>query len=199
MKKSTRLPNWQENAKLWADRPMTVEEIAKHPVAAGIAKALIERFTVEEGDCLVWTGRTGHGSPIARLCGQVRTIRPVVLALAGTLIPAGMVAVDTCRHPGCVRLDHLRVATKKQLGRRTSKEGSLRRPPRIAALIRAGQTRKNLKLNHEIADQIRRSSLSAEEEAAIRGVAPSTIRDVRAWRTWSKGGVPNNSVFSWRP
>jgi hypothetical protein len=173
---------------------MKITEIAGCPEQRAKAQATIKRLTVEEGDCLVWTGRSIGSSPVGNLLLSIRPVRRVQLALQGRDIPPGWVVIDTCRTPGCVHPDHLKVASRQQLMRRTGKEGMLSLPSKSASLKRASrQTAPKLTL--QIAREIRASDEPSKVLAERHGVNVSLINRIRRGKVWAEA-VQGSSVWS---
>lgn len=145
--------------------------------------------TVEEGDCLIWQGRIANGSPLVYVDGVYRTARRVLWeALHGPMKP-GMNATCSCREPGCVKPEHLRAASVKQIAKQAGKEGkfsSLQRRAKIAAACR-----KRSQLTPEMVQRIR----LADSGAAIArelGICRSTASKIRRGDSWRTIGA---SVF----
>lgn len=145
--------------------------------------------TVEEGDCLIWQGRISNGSPVIYLDGVYRTVRRVVWEDANGPIKPGLHASSRCRDQACVRLEHIRLLTIKQIAQLAAREGkfaSLRR----RAMVAAG-ARKRSRLTPEMVERIRQ----AESGAAIArelGIAKSTASKIRRGESWRTIGA---SVF----
>lgn len=75
----------------------------------------IQERTEWAGDCLVWTGSissTGRG--IVRRNGKSVNVHVFVWEEANGPTPEGRVIDHSCRNEKCVRLSHLRVATRGQ-------------------------------------------------------------------------------------
>lgn len=75
----------------------------------------IRRRTEWKGECLVWTGSvssTGRGS--VRKGGRSVSVHVFVWEEANGPTPEGMVIDHACRNEKCVRVSHLRVASRSQ-------------------------------------------------------------------------------------
>ena len=67
------------------------------------------------GECLLWTGSVGsHGYGQISFDGRMRTTHRLAYELTCGPIPAGLLVDHICRVKTCIRIDHLRLATKKQ-------------------------------------------------------------------------------------
>lgn len=127
----------------------------------------------EVGDCLEWQGYvTKHGEPVT----SEKKIRRLVWEQTQGPIPDGMVVTygDKC-NSRCIC--HLKLATKRQIARRTGKQGGFSSPERAAA-ITLGR-RKNTKYSQELVNQIRYSALDHAAAAKEFGVSRSYVYKVR--------------------
>lgn len=72
------------------------------------------RFTVAQGECLLWVGAVnGRGVPVFSVgqeAGKTKfmTAQRYAWTLAGHELPEGFVVRTTCGNPLCVRVEHLR-------------------------------------------------------------------------------------------
>ena len=91
------------------------------PLAAGrrrnyqTAEESLAARTRREGDCTVWTGnlsRAGYGSLVYR--GRVQPAHRVAWKIAHGDIPKGVEIDHKCHNRACVKLEHLREATRTQ-------------------------------------------------------------------------------------
>lgn len=160
------------------------------------------------GECLRWTGTTcnhvpqmyrsnGRGSGTKK-AGTYWSCRRIVFEERAGPIPPGMFPVPMCRDKMCVRFEHLRLLTSKQIGQLAAKEGKFSSPMRCAAISAGVRRSGQAKLTIEIAREIRASSESGKDIARRLGVdksLPPRIRRGEAWRET----VPNASVFSMVP
>lgn len=77
--------------------------------------------TARDGDCLVWTGSTiplGYG--YISIKGQMRRVHVVAWESANGPVPDGMVIDHICHNRACVKVEHLRLATRAQNNRHLS-------------------------------------------------------------------------------
>lgn len=107
--------------------------------------------------------RTAAGYTHASIGGHRRLTHRVMYEQEVGPIPEGLVIDHLCRQPACINPAHLEPVTH-------------------AENIRRGN---NAKLTAADADLIRQSSLSARKIAKLYGVAPATIDDIRAGRSWT--------------
>ena len=85
-------------------------------ICTTLAEAL-ERRTVRDGECLLWTGSLdskGYGQ-ITSGTSTVRAHR-VAWALSGRELPEGQPLDHTCVNRNCVEVSHLRLATYRENG-----------------------------------------------------------------------------------
>jgi len=70
---------------------------------------------IEEGNCLVWAGaRDAHGYGQLRANGRATYAHRYAWERVNGPIPSGMVVDHTCWNPLCVKVAHLRLATRGQ-------------------------------------------------------------------------------------
>lgn len=157
----------------------------------------------EVGDCLLWGGYMGNGSPQRSVlddtvdppvmrCVQVR--RLAWKLYTGQDVPAGRVMTIICGDPRCLSRDHIRPRTVQQVCQRAAAAGRFSTPQRKAA-ITAGRRKSAPKLTIEAAREIRSSDETNKTLAERYGVALSHIARIRrneAWREHTAGA----SVFS---
>lgn len=145
--------------------------------------------TVEEGDCLLWQGRISNGSPVLYLDGAYRTVRRLVWEAANGPIKPGLHPSCRCREPACVRLEHIRLLTIKQIAQLAAREGRFSSLTRRASL--AAAARKRSRLTPEQVARIRAAD-SAASIARELGIAKSTASKIRRGESWRTLGA---SVF----
>ncbi len=127
----------------------------------------------EVGECLEWQGYvTRHGEPVI----SKKKIRRLVWEQTQGPIPDGMVVTYGCQSKACVA--HLKLATKRQIVRRTARQGLFSGPEKSAA-ITLGR-RKQVKYPQELVDQVRASPLNPTQAAAHFNVPRSWVYKVRA-------------------
>ena len=140
---------------------------------------LLAAKTMEDGDCLIWTGRTSkqvggqpkHGSLIMR--------RAVWVVRHGPLESGDLITV-TCANSRC--LCHLAKTTKSEVSKKSQNRPQVRAIKRIKS---AAWARANLaKLDMDKARSIRSSQEDDHTLAARYGVDHSLISAVRRNRAW---------------
>lgn len=140
---------------------------------------LLASKTMEDGDCLIWTGRTNREVGGQPKHGKMIMRRAVWLARNGPLEPGDLITV-TCGHSRC--LCHLAKTTKSEVSRKSQNRPHVRAIKRIKA---AAWARANVaKLDMEKARAIRGSDEDDHTLAARYGVDHSLISAVRCNRAW---------------
>lgn len=147
--------------------------------------------TVEEGECLLWQGLVANGSPVVHTTAGYLTVRRLVWQHAhGMPMPGHLRAVCSCREPACVRPEHVRALSTRQIALLCAKEGKFRTAQRRAAI--AATKRAQSRLTPELVERIR----AADSGAAIArelGICKSTASKIRRGESWRPIGAA--SVF----
>lgn len=141
---------------------------------------LINRNTVEDGDCLRWTAGCCNGHPAMRW-GDKKTamVRRVQWEEKHEPIPPGKIIRQTCETPKCVNDEHSALTTTKALTKDLGARGvmsGLIRSAKIAAVKRAG---KQARINQEDARVIRGSEERLSVLAARYGISESTASRIK--------------------
>ena len=77
--------------------------------------ALLLKRTQRQGECLLWTGATGHkGYGRTKWRGKEYRAHRLAWELVRGPIPDGLMLDHTCWNPACVNVEHLRLATNQQ-------------------------------------------------------------------------------------
>lgn len=134
---------------------------------------------VEKGpDCWTWTGykrKYGNfGWPGGEIIGAHRAS---YLLFVGP-IPPGLVVMHLCDNGDCVRPDHLRVGTQQENITDMIRKGRQRHPDR------SGEKNSRAKLTTQDVLAIRSIREPDAAMARIYGVSVSSIRGIRAFRSW---------------
>lgn len=80
-----------------------------------LARHRIAQRTVEDGDCLIWTGNIDvHGYPRLNIGGELLLVHRLNKALTDGGTYTGMHVHHKCHRKACVRPDHLEILTKGQ-------------------------------------------------------------------------------------
>lgn len=149
---------------------------------------------VEEGDCLMWQGRTtNHGVPVCRFRGQHCGVRRALWQLLGRRpLRAGEVVTTTCGNPLCCQPDHMRATTQGELMRRRNRDakGEALRLARMTAVRRS-----SAKIDMAQANSIRASDKPAAQIASEVGLSVSMVNSIRRGDKW-RAGSPMGALVS---
>lgn len=163
-----------------------------------IAETLeIMRFldsTVEEADCILWTGCTNKdGYPIYKAYGcGCRLVRRGMFELTkGPLLPRIPIGTK-CGERKCINPDHLFQSTTQQIAKRAAKRGAFSSATRAAKIAKSKRAKG--KLTIEKAREIRMSDESGPVLALRYGVDKSLINGIKAGRNWKE--YSNSNPFS---
>lgn len=141
---------------------------------------LIMSKSIEDGDCLRWTGgRTGNGHPQARLNGRLVLVRRALWAAEKGAIPSGAVLRVCCGTRDCVSLDHIRLTTHQQIALECGALGLMsgqKRSAKIAATKRASH---QAKLSEEAVQIIKSSNRTGVSLAREFGIAQATVSKIQ--------------------
>lgn len=144
-----------------------------------------------DGDCVVWTGSVdSYGCPIMRKPGsrKLRQVRRIKLEEAGKRID-GLFATVKCDNPLCICDDHIIAMTRKQIQRRSSKQGKFARSPaqrqKMAEIRRAAS-----KITPEIVDAIRVCGLTTKAAGKTYGISQSSAAQIMAYKSWKTYSGP---------
>lgn len=124
----------------------------------------LKAIEVDDNGCWIWKSVNGRGYGYF---GKERAHRVVWELIKGRKIKDGYVLDHRCPagpNVSCVNPDHLDEVTQKTNMRRAS----------------------SVKMTEELAECVRRSSLSGVQIAAMLGVSPSTISLIRVGKTWNR-------------
>ena len=147
--------------------------------------------TVEEGDCLIWTGATGrYGHPLYRASnGPCTYVRREVFRLAGGVLAARVPIATTCDERKCVNADHLVSSTIGKISRKAAKNGAWTVMPRVMKMA-ATMQKKVGKLTMSQAREIRQSSESSPVLAARYGVDKTVVTKIKRGKSWRDYSSP---------
>jgi hypothetical protein len=162
----------------------------------------------EIGECMVWSGNCnnhvpnfylgqGPGSGKNKLGTYFSCRRIVYEEMSGLVIPPKMYPVAMCRDKMCVRYEHIKLLTRKQIGMLLAKEGKYSSPQRRAAIAAGIRKSGKAKLTIELAREIRASSETGKAIAKRLGVdksLPPRIRRNQAWLETASGASVFNLV-----
>ncbi len=137
--------------------------------------------TIEEGDCMLWTGRAEQGKfpRFGRL-----PVRRALWTLVNDGVPHGLQVGCKCGTPLCVNPDHLIARTKSKALRGIPKK------PDVIARITLTKRATHGKLSMEIARAIRASDKSCRELDREYGLCAGKAWKIRNNLTWKDGSNP---------
>jgi len=138
---------------------------------------LVHKHTVDDGGCLIWTGRLSCSGGSPKL-GNKSARREYYKAVKGP-VKAGHYITSSCGHDLC--MEHLTQVTRSDIARKQNEDPSIRARKR-ASSARAARARG--KICMEIARQIRASTDPIDVEAAKYGVDRTLIHKIRAHQVW---------------
>jgi hypothetical protein len=141
--------------------------------------AYVESRTVEDGDCLRWTGYTFGGHPGGTVDRRKVLIRRALWESEHGPIPAGRIIRCTCETPRCVAIEHLVCTTMKRLTKQLGAGGVMSGPVRSARIAAAKRAGKQARVSQEDVRAIRASDEPGKVLAARYGLSESTISKYR--------------------
>lgn len=130
---------------------------------------------IEDGDCLVWTGRMYNGVPTTNR----GTVRALIWQMREGPIPDGYFARCACTTARCV--EHLKLQTRSEMLSEALQQSAVRAVWRAAGLKRRAA---QAKLTMEKARQIRAGTNSNRETALEFGVSQTLVAVVRRGKKW---------------
>ena len=135
---------------------------------------LFRRF-VQENGCLVWTGsRTKNGYGRIKIDGRIVYTHRVMWTLKRGPIPEGIEVLHECDNPPCGNVEHLFLGTQVENMADAARKGR----------VHPGEAHGMAKLEEGAVLAIRSEAGSARAIAGRFGVSASTVKDIRARRTW---------------
>lgn len=150
---------------------------------------------VEEGECLLWQGHMGNGSPQVYVNDRYWQCRRVVFEAMRGPIPAGRSPVMKCRSPACLNHDHMALMTPAQIGALAAKEGKFATPERRARIALARRNASEKLDSQKVAEIL--ACDTAREAAQLHGIHKSMAARIRRGEAWAP--VAGASVFTFRP
>lgn len=140
--------------------------------------------TVEEGDCLIWTGCCANGKwPQWNIDYNPTPVRRTLWEATHERNAASLEVGTSCETPKCVHPDHLvaRTRSKRMQGIPLSRQNIAR--------VAAGRRRKS-KLNIEIVREIRASEECGTVIEARHGLKPGYASRIRRGKVWKDHASP---------
>lgn len=146
--------------------------------------------THDDAGCRIWEGYTAERQyPLFVYYEQGKkhtlSARRVVYEHEVRKIPSSWRIVMTCESPLCLNPEHMKVYDRKKYA--VWANGHISKKKRADAARR--QSHFEVKINQQIADEIRLSDKSAKELAAEYNISERTIFDVRNYVTWRNTGI----------
>ena len=139
----------------------------------------------EEGECWIWTGSTSNGYPTVKRNRENLYVRSLIWTYNGKTRRPGENITATCGNKLCINPACLRSQTVSAINRAAAKRGAWSSASR--ALKISAARRKNtavLKLNMDIAREIRASNESGPVMAERYGVNRSLVNAIRRGDIW---------------
>ena len=135
--------------------------------------------TVQTADgCMRWAGAMNSGQITARVDGKKLNVRTELWRLYGRKpLPPGFCVRSVCGDPLCVAREHMFAEAHAAAIRNRP------RPVHVRAKIAAGK-RANSKITMAVADEIRASTMSERELAAMFGIHPTMAGRIRRGDNW---------------
>lgn len=133
----------------------------------------------EDGDCLIWTGRTnGNGAP---KIGSQSVRREYWLLTKGPLTPKELISPD-CTSPCCIA--HLKKSTKREVAQKANMRLDVVQKKRTKnTAIKRAQSKF---MTMVLAEEIRSTpEISGKEWAQRIGCSPELISKIRMHKAWS--------------
>lgn len=156
-------------------------------------QAILDAKTIEDGDCLIWTGRT-NGKYNHPKYGPL-AMRRVVWECRHGAIPPGFLVSVSCERGNC--LEHLCLCTRAEVSRKGNTGTDTMAIKRAKS---ATWARKNIsKLNMEIAREIRASDeycYVLAERYCVNKTLISRIKRNLCWAEDATGGNPFAGLFT---
>lgn len=155
----------------------------------------MERAKEGDGECVIWvSGVNTYGYPSARLEGKSGTsVRNYIYTkVLGKKLPAGYKVSSRCGNKLCISERCLVSRSSSEIVRRSYKSRRVSSGTITANLRDLGYVRLNL----DIAREVRASNEPTAYWAEKLGVSQTTIRDIKTGKRWPETRH-GSSVFTW--
>ena len=139
--------------------------------------------TIEDGDCLLWTGTLYNGHPGGTLDRKKILIRRALYERANGAIPAGKIIRCTCNTRLCVHLDHNKLTTYRDVATECGALGLMSGPVRRARIAAAKRAGPQSKLTQDDARAIRVSDAPLSVLSARYRISESTVSRIKRSET----------------
>jgi hypothetical protein len=146
--------------------------------------------TVEEGECLLWTGYFANKVPMVSHAGKVVAVRRLILELSGKTINPTDFASCRCKNKSCVLPAHIELRTKSQHSAAMGNSPNRKENVRAAKLATTWRESGRTKITIEIARAIRCSSDSGPVESKRYGIDKAMISRIRRGEAWREFSTP---------
>jgi len=143
---------------------------------ATVNSLLDNTMPVPETGCLIWMGAVSSGYGVLSVEGKTRKAHRVSYEQNISEIPEGMCVCHKCDTPLCVNPTHLFVGTTSDNIADMDKKGRRH--------VLRGTSASNAQLTDADVRDIRRSSKTYNELAALYGVSNGCINHIKNNRTW---------------
>lgn len=158
------------------------------PMAIHTVESIYEK-TEEYGDCRIWKGYFGNGTPMIYHAGKMTSVRMLLLDLSGKYANRGNYFGTSCNDPGCVNIEHIAQRPPAYHYQRMTKNSALVSSDPIRCAKIAAAKRKSGKLTLTDVAEIRLSELGGPELAEQYGVTRSMINCIKRGKTWQVGSI----------
>jgi len=141
---------------------------------------LIASRSVEDGDCIRWTGTMVNGRhPVIFAAGAQHLVRRWLWEQERGPIPAGKILRCTCGMPRCIHLGHVHLTTYHAVAVECGAKGLMSGPVRSAKIAATKRAGPQAVLTDEQVAAIKAGAESVTAAAAAHGVSPSTVHRIR--------------------
>lgn len=166
---------------------MTAAKMQRRKDLAPITIEMIHARSIEDGDCWVWRGGCGHGTPhMSENAKSVPVRRWIAQHHLGKQIK-GAFATNSCGNPLCVAPDHVLVVTRARLQKLVSDRIKYQKNPMRNAKISA-KKRAQSKFSPDFVEQIRVAEGSQRAVAKRFGVSQDFVNKLRNGKVWKTYG-----------
>lgn len=152
-----------------------------------LVKFLVERIEKDQNDCWIWQksvdkngyGMCGNLSIWCKRYGKSKAHQLSYIAFLG-LYPRQLLICHTCHNPSCINPAHLKLGTHTDNMKDRALSGR--------TYHGCGETNSRAKLTQQDVDYIRNSinKKTPQQLAQKYNVTASTIRQIRAYKSWNK-------------
>lgn len=146
-------------------------------------RAYVARYSVEDGDCLRWTGFSYNGHPGGVVCNKKFLVARALWEMERGPIKKGLSLRCTCELKMCINLDHRKLMTTRQIALINGARGLMSGPVRSAKIAATKRAGPQAKVSDEDVRAIRESDEPGAVLAKRYGVSPASISKYRLHRT----------------